>query len=80
MCWGLQSWSTTAHALNAYNKQMSLSNGLQPDECITFRSLHPGGANFALCDGAVTFLIDTIDGTLYRAMASRRGGEVVSPP
>jgi len=78
--WGLQSWSTTAHPLNHQNIAMSQSNGWQADPCITFRSLHPGGATFAYCDGSVSFLADGIDGVAYRAQASRKGGEAVAIP
>ncbi len=74
--WGLQSWSTTAHPLNAFNREMQESNGLQADQCITFRSVHPGGANFALCDGSVDFVSDDISGVVYRAYASRDFGEI----
>ena len=35
-----------------------------------FHSLHPGGANFAYCDGSVTFLNDAIDQAAYRALAT----------
>ena len=48
------------------------------DESIGFRSFHPGGANFLLCDGSVRFIEDNIDMVTYRALASREGGEVVS--
>jgi prepilin-type processing-associated H-X9-DG protein len=54
-----------------------------------FRSQHPGGANFAFCDGSVKFLKETIDmGNpnftppinigVYRQLSTRKGGEVVS--
>jgi prepilin-type N-terminal cleavage/methylation domain-containing protein/prepilin-type processing-associated H-X9-DG protein len=43
-----------------------------------FRSLHPGGAQFALADGSVQFVQESVDHSVYRAMATRSGGEVVS--
>lgn len=43
-----------------------------------FRSLHPGGAQFALADGSVQFFQDGVDHNIYRAMATRNGGEIVS--
>ncbi|MDY3554883.1 DUF1559 domain-containing protein [Gemmata sp. JC717] len=46
----------------------------------TFRSKHPGGGNFALADGSVRFVANSIDLTTYRALATIRGGEVVSVP
>jgi prepilin-type N-terminal cleavage/methylation domain-containing protein/prepilin-type processing-associated H-X9-DG protein len=41
------------------------------------RSLHGGGVNLALCDGSVRFVADTIDLTIWRALATRAGGEAV---
>lgn len=43
-----------------------------------FRSLHPGGAQFALADGSVHFVQENIDHSVYRGMATRNLGEVVS--
>jgi prepilin-type N-terminal cleavage/methylation domain-containing protein/prepilin-type processing-associated H-X9-DG protein len=43
-----------------------------------FRSLHPGGGNFAMADGSVRFIKETINLGTYRALATRAGGEVVS--
>lgn len=43
-----------------------------------FRSQHPGGANFAMGDGSVRFLKSTINQTVYWALGSRNGGEVIS--
>jgi len=43
----------------------------------SFRSRHPGGANFALGDGSVRFVPDSIDLATYRAAATWGGGEVL---
>jgi prepilin-type N-terminal cleavage/methylation domain-containing protein/prepilin-type processing-associated H-X9-DG protein len=43
-----------------------------------FGSLHPGGANFAMVDGSVRFLKNTIAMPVYHALGTRAGGEVVS--
>jgi len=45
-----------------------------------FKSRHPGGCNFALADGSVRFLADTLDYKLYNELGSRAGGEPVSLP
>jgi prepilin-type processing-associated H-X9-DG protein len=42
-----------------------------------FRSRHPGGLTFALADGSVRFIQETIDYNLYRALSTRNAGEVV---
>jgi prepilin-type N-terminal cleavage/methylation domain-containing protein/prepilin-type processing-associated H-X9-DG protein len=44
-----------------------------------FRSRHPGGGYFAFGDGHVDFINETISATIYRAMSTRYGGEVVTP-
>jgi prepilin-type N-terminal cleavage/methylation domain-containing protein/prepilin-type processing-associated H-X9-DG protein len=38
-------------------------------------SNHPGGCNFAMCDGGVKFVRDSINISAYRAAASRDGDE-----
>ncbi|MDB5344095.1 MAG: Prepilin-type cleavage/methylation protein [Schlesneria sp.] len=45
---------------------------------ISFGSFHVGGAHFALGDGSVRFVSGNIDNTLWRAMGSRNGSEVIS--
>jgi prepilin-type N-terminal cleavage/methylation domain-containing protein/prepilin-type processing-associated H-X9-DG protein len=43
-----------------------------------FRSLHPGGANFAFGDGSVRFLKQTINIQTYNAVGTKNGGEIIS--
>lgn len=43
----------------------------------SFGSRHTGGANFGLADGSVRFIPESVDMTIYRALGSRNGGEVV---
>ena len=41
-----------------------------------FGSEHPGGTHFALCDGSVTFVSESVDHAVYLSTASRYGQEV----
>ncbi|MEI8018387.1 MAG: DUF1559 domain-containing protein [Schlesneria sp.] len=42
------------------------------------RSLHVGGVHLLMCDGSVRFVSNNIDNTLWRSLATRAGGEVIS--
>ena len=42
-----------------------------------FWSFHRGGSQFLLCDGSVRYVKETIAPPLFRAIATRAGGEVV---
>ena len=42
-----------------------------------FRSPHPGGVQFAWCDGHVSFITEEVDTALYRDVSTRAGGEAV---
>jgi len=44
----------------------------------SFFSRHPGGGRFALLDGSVNFVEDSIDITLYRSLATIAGSEAIS--
>ncbi|MCI0331876.1 MAG: DUF1559 domain-containing protein [Planctomycetes bacterium] len=43
-----------------------------------FRSDHPGGCNFLMADGSVTFLNESINLTAYQAMSTIAGEEVIT--
>jgi len=40
---------------------------------------HPSGANFAFCDGAVRFITNTIDGTVYSKIITPSGSKLPVP-
>jgi prepilin-type N-terminal cleavage/methylation domain-containing protein/prepilin-type processing-associated H-X9-DG protein len=50
------------------------NKGAQSDD---FWSLHPGGCNFAFGDGSVRFVKETVNPSVFSALATRAGGEVV---
>jgi prepilin-type processing-associated H-X9-DG protein len=41
-----------------------------------FHSVHPGGAQFAMLDGSVQFVVDHVNHSIYRELASHAGGEI----
>jgi prepilin-type processing-associated H-X9-DG protein len=43
-----------------------------------FKSRHPGGANFAMADGSVRFIKDSVNIQAYRGLGTRAGAEVIS--
>jgi prepilin-type processing-associated H-X9-DG protein len=47
---------------------------------IVARSRHPGGVNAVMCDGAVTFIPDSVSLALWSAMGSMNQGDSVSAP
>jgi prepilin-type N-terminal cleavage/methylation domain-containing protein/prepilin-type processing-associated H-X9-DG protein len=46
----------------------------------SFMSRHPGGGQFALVDGSVRFIPNTIDLVVYRRLATAGGGQVAQLP
>ncbi len=46
----------------------------------SFMSRHPAGANFGFLDGSGKFINENIDPTVYRALATIDGGEIVTLP
>ena len=53
--------------------------GNWPDR-YSFRSRHPGGLQFALADGSVRYVPETVPQQIYEAMATIRGGEGLTLP
>ncbi|MDR3637876.1 MAG: DUF1559 domain-containing protein [Isosphaeraceae bacterium] len=60
-------------------------NAARPD-CVTYhnpgwktaRSLHPGGVDLLFCDGHASFIKNTVAPSVWAALSTRAGGEVVS--
>lgn len=82
---GTQCWSTTAQPINHWNSVYSSGSQTWPtianpqwSDSIAFRSLHPGGAQFIMCDASVHFLNENIDHASYRAMASRDAADLIA--
>jgi prepilin-type N-terminal cleavage/methylation domain-containing protein/prepilin-type processing-associated H-X9-DG protein len=50
---------------------------IKADRLCAFGSRHPGGANFAMTDGAVRFLSDTMALTVLRGLSTRAAGELI---
>jgi prepilin-type N-terminal cleavage/methylation domain-containing protein/prepilin-type processing-associated H-X9-DG protein len=66
------SWGSTYGVFNSDR----LINGT--DEWVTFRSDHPGGVQFAMVDGSVRLLHDSVDAKVLNGLATREGAEVIA--
>jgi prepilin-type N-terminal cleavage/methylation domain-containing protein/prepilin-type processing-associated H-X9-DG protein len=62
------------------NPVLGASSGWHLDTVNGFRSIHPGGANFCFADGSVHFLTTSIAQSIYEAISTHQGGEIVSLP
>jgi len=67
-------WGTTSAKFNDHDVPVTAST------YGAFRSQHPGGAQFALTDGSVRFVAETIEHSVYQAVSTRAQGEAVSLP
>ncbi len=74
--WGSHRWApgypgvSLGETSGDFNVNLNANRG-------TWRSDHPGGAQFTLGDGSVRFVSENIDAGLLDALATRAGGEVV---
>jgi prepilin-type processing-associated H-X9-DG protein len=44
---------------------------------MTARSMHPGGVNVLMGDGSIRFATDSIQTSVWRALGTCNGGEIV---
>ncbi|MCZ2342806.1 MAG: DUF1559 domain-containing protein [Bacteroidales bacterium] len=63
------SWGTTHNLFNKHDNASTVYGA--------FRSEHDGGANFAMADGSVRFVPNSVDFHAYQAASTRAGGEVL---
>jgi prepilin-type processing-associated H-X9-DG protein len=86
----LDQWCSWPYANNA-NGTCAIPPNVQPpgggeyapgdwQNTNSFRSRHKGGLHFAFADGSVHFINDSINLTVYRAMATIQGNEQVAEP
>lgn len=73
--WNAWAYSNGAHASAAIPLNAALGDPGASDHMFGFQSRHPAGGNFALADGSVRFVHDTIERPVYRALATRAGGD-----
>jgi prepilin-type N-terminal cleavage/methylation domain-containing protein len=71
-------WSSCHGPLNYFPNPDAPTRGSDWQDVMTFRSLHPAGAQFCMADGSVQFLEESMEHDVYRAMATRNGGEINS--
>lgn len=62
---------------NSWQEGKDVASGTPTYAMITSRSTHPGIVQHAMVDGSVQSTTDDIDRDIWRAMASRNGGEVI---
>lgn len=70
-------YASCHYPLNTFNGPAQRTNW---PLVMSFRSKHSQGANFALADGSVRFVSQTVDFAQYRALCTRGGGETASLP
>lgn len=63
-------------SLNSDN-QRALLTRINEQGVFKATSYHHGGVNTVLMDGSVRFITDSVDMRVWRAVATRSGGEVV---
>ncbi len=73
--WNAWAYSNGSNATCAIPLNAAIRAGAIAEECSGFQSRHPAGGNFALCDGSVRFVTNDISKKVYRALATRSGGD-----
>src|SRR5262249_34409812 len=87
MSWSGGRWSDGSLCYTRYNhvfppnRLSCLLGGLEDHDgpiLSTATSRHPGGVNLMTADGSVRLVKDTIDATIWAALGTRAGGEIIS--
>jgi prepilin-type processing-associated H-X9-DG protein len=76
-------FATAGVPLNTFIEGLDVQQMKNPPNWIPgrgFKSLHPGGAQFAMGDGSTRYVSEGVDGVAYRAAATRAGGETAPLP
>ncbi|MCE9534442.1 MAG: DUF1559 domain-containing protein [Planctomycetes bacterium] len=63
-------WGSTSNPFNKHDNTATVYGA--------YRSEHDSGAHFAMVDGSVHFVRNSIDPQVYKGLSTRAGGEVVS--
>lgn len=71
-------WDTCPDGPNADSGRRCHNTANDFNASMGFKSLHPGGANFVLCDGSARFLQEDLDHTTYQRLGARSDGEIVA--
>jgi prepilin-type N-terminal cleavage/methylation domain-containing protein/prepilin-type processing-associated H-X9-DG protein len=67
----------TGHPINAQSGRASDAASVSPGFVGGFGSSHGAGANVAMGDGSVRFLLDSIDASVLRLLGNRSDGEAI---
>ncbi|MEZ6121542.1 MAG: DUF1559 domain-containing protein [Planctomycetaceae bacterium] len=73
----ISSIDSMAKFLNGAPDDVGPTNGGEDGRCSSFSSTHVGGAQCLVADGSVRFVSENISQSIYRAIATRGGGETV---
>lgn len=76
--WVSWPYANNAHGTCAIPPNLDFPNTLSWYYTWSFRSRHPGGLQFSMADGSVHFIRSNIALYVYRALATKSGGESVS--
>jgi prepilin-type N-terminal cleavage/methylation domain-containing protein/prepilin-type processing-associated H-X9-DG protein len=74
-------WATCGNPLNYFiipAEEASIKSAPNWQAARGFKSLHPGGAQFVMCDGSVQYISESIDHNIYRGLSTRDGSETVT--
>jgi prepilin-type N-terminal cleavage/methylation domain-containing protein/prepilin-type processing-associated H-X9-DG protein len=76
--WPFANHVTGTCAIYPNSHKLGYMNASDWPNVYSFRSNHPGGLQFAMADGSVHFIREDINIAVYRALATRAGGEAVT--